>query len=462
MSKPAMYISVVVKVFVLQILLLFGGVFVAPAVATDATAYGWAKGNLDVPFNTFEISPHDSKVIFAGTEDLGVTSSHLDLDGSGLFKSNDGGVTWFHFWGDDRAVVRAIAISHQDSMKMFIGAPSGRDTFGFFTTSNGGETWQKIAVELGVEFVQTIAIHPQNDNVILAGTEQGIIKSADGGLSWNLASDGLQGESGDLPWVQKIVYAPSDPNVILALTDKQMQFQSLSGFPAKMSEFTRYSNQRQFALQNNDVEPGIFRSNDSGNSWHRIELLADQAPSQIFYDIAIHPTDVDLFYVGSRDGLYRTEDGGHSFAKLSDALDFIWTVTIDLEEPQILYVGRGILGGCLRSIDGGQSWNQIFNRFIASEQEAGVSAIRIDPNNRNLVYLSGRLVWNFYRKIFNMDLRRGDFNEDGKVDFDDFLLFANHFHTKPGRLDIEKRFDLNDDEKVNFLDFVMFAKEFLG
>lgn len=51
----------------------------------------------------------------------------------------------------------------------------------------------------------------------------------------------------------------------------------------------------------------------------------------------------------------------------------------------------------------------------------------------------------------------GDFNADGKVDFKDFLLFAQNFGKKGGD---SVRFDLNSDGVVGFTDFLLFAAEF--
>lgn len=48
----------------------------------------------------------------------------------------------------------------------------------------------------------------------------------------------------------------------------------------------------------------------------------------------------------------------------------------------------------------------------------------------------------------------GDFNGDGRVDFDDFFLFAAAFGSR------DSRFDLSRDGQVNFDDFFIFAAQF--
>jgi hypothetical protein len=53
-----------------------------------------------------------------------------------------------------------------------------------------------------------------------------------------------------------------------------------------------------------------------------------------------------------------------------------------------------------------------------------------------------------------------DFNGNGKVDFDDFFLFASAFGKKQGNRDFDARFDLNKDGSVDFDDFLAFAGDF--
>ena len=423
------------------------------ASAADATAYGWEKSNLDMTLNTFAISSHNPNVLFAGSE-----LAFQNYDGNtGLFRSDDGGKIWYHLWGDDVTRVRSIAISRQDSMKMFIGVVSGRTEYGLFATSDGGNSWHKVAVDLAT-LVQSVVVHPLNDQLVLAGTQWGVIQSEDGGITWRLSSEGLQAVSGDYPWVQKIAPSPSNPNIIFALTDRDMQFQSLLGHPAKTSVVDDVTNQTSFQFKSRDVVPGVFISANGGNSWQRIGLDLNQFTS--FYDVAIHPENPEIFYIGSRGGLYKTVDGGSTFERLADGLSSVWTVTIDPVDTRILYIGTGITGGCFRSLDGGQSWAQVFNRFDRSVYEAGVSEIRVHPNNHNQVYLGGRLVGNFYRKTFQDNLEKEDFNEDGVIDFDDFLLFAEHFQLSVVPIQIESRFDLNGNGKVDFDDFLRFVDVF--
>lgn len=54
----------------------------------------------------------------------------------------------------------------------------------------------------------------------------------------------------------------------------------------------------------------------------------------------------------------------------------------------------------------------------------------------------------------------GDFNDDGAVDFRDFLLFAGSFGRRQGEPTFESRFDLDADGAVAFGDFLLFVVAF--
>lgn len=54
----------------------------------------------------------------------------------------------------------------------------------------------------------------------------------------------------------------------------------------------------------------------------------------------------------------------------------------------------------------------------------------------------------------------GDFDGDGRVDFSDFLLFANHFGTSSADFGFDPRFDIDGSGQVGFEDFLVFASQF--
>jgi hypothetical protein len=61
---------------------------------------------------------------------------------------------------------------------------------------------------------------------------------------------------------------------------------------------------------------------------------------------------------------------------------------------------------------------------------------------------------------FLEDVRAADFNGNGAVGFDDFVLFAQAFGASSGVANWDAKFDLEADGVVDFKDFVTFARLF--
>ncbi|ANM31351.1 hypothetical protein ABI59_19885 [Acidobacteria bacterium Mor1] len=84
-------------------------------------------------------------------------------------------------------------------------------------------------------------------------------------------------------------------------------------------------------------------------------------------DIAFHPTDPDIFFVSApRGGVWKTVDGGASYAPISDSLPFVSVsnLAVDPSAPDTIYAVLGDhvwygpqSAGIYKTTDGGASWN---------------------------------------------------------------------------------------------------------
>ena len=114
-------------------------------------------------------------------------------------------------------------------------------------------------------------------------------------------------------------------------------------------------------------------------------------------DIAIHPTDKAIWYVGSAaGGVWKTTNAGTSFTPVFDneGSFSIGTVTIDGRNPNVVWVGSGENNaqrvvaygdGVYKSIDGGKSWT---NTGLKESEHIG--RIVIDPRNSDVVYAAAQ------------------------------------------------------------------------
>jgi len=146
------------------------------------------------------------------------------------------------------------------------------------------------------------------------------------------------------------------------------------------------------------VNGGVWKSDDYGRTWNPI---FDHESSQSVGSIAVAPSDPNIIYVGSGEGLHRPDlSVGNGIYKSTDA-GKTWThlglvdgqqipaVAIDPRDPNKVFAA--VLGhpygpnqerGIYRSTDGGQTWQ----RVIAKDENTGGSDVQIDPSNPDVVY----------------------------------------------------------------------------
>lgn len=108
---------------------------------------------------------------------------------------------------------------------------------------------------------------------------------------------------------------------------------------------------------------GLFTSPDRGYMW---EPVNHDLPAQELWSLACHPTEPDTLFVGGRPGLFRSRDAGVSFEELDTNLGpncpigipRVTNVVIDPADPQHMWMGVEV-DGVYRSTDGGDSWARL-------------------------------------------------------------------------------------------------------
>ncbi|MFI5181267.1 MAG: WD40/YVTN/BNR-like repeat-containing protein [Thermoanaerobaculia bacterium] len=143
---------------------------------------------------------------------------------------------------------------------------------------------------------------------------------------------------------------------------------------------------------------GVWRTTDFGVTWRP---LFDGQPTQSVGSVAVAPSDPDVLYVGSGeglqrpdlsvgDGLYRSTDGGKSWIHggLRDGQQ-IPAILVDPRKPETILVA--VLGhpfgpneerGVFRSTDGGAT----FAKVLYKDENTGAIALSRDPVNPEVVY----------------------------------------------------------------------------
>ncbi len=130
------------------------------------------------------------------------------------------------------------------------------------------------------------------------------------------------------------------------------------------------------------IDGGLFTSDDGGKTWtsnKQLEGHSVRALSQA-------PSDPKTLVAGAIDGVYRSNDGGATWDKISPKdKEFyeVESIAIDPRDPKVIYVGTWHLPW--KTKDGGEHWDSI-HKGVA--QDSDVFSIIIDPKTPETVYAS--------------------------------------------------------------------------
>ncbi len=226
--------------------------------------------------------------------------------GGGLWRSYTGGegaTAWHRIeTGFPVLAVAAVAIDPQDTSTIYIGTGEvynneltsgglinrttrGSYGIGILKSTDGGASWQPALdwTRESQRAVQAVRIDPQNSNTVLAGTTEGVLRSRDGGNSWSTVLDA--------PIITDLVIDPDDASLVFAA-----------------------------AGNFNEAGSGIYRSRDGGDNWTR---LANDLPQGYVGKamLAFRPGTPDEVWASIGSGfigpsnswILRSRDGGDSW-----------------------------------------------------------------------------------------------------------------------------------------------------
>jgi photosystem II stability/assembly factor-like uncharacterized protein len=107
---------------------------------------------------------------------------------------------------------------------------------------------------------------------------------------------------------------------------------------------------------------GLFRSEDGGRSWQKVSLRPRDEHLDLMA-IAQHPGDTQTLYVGTHEaGVLKSADGGRTWQAVNigfGGLD-VHGIAIDPVAPEKLHAAvRGTGEGLYRTVDGGGTWTRV-------------------------------------------------------------------------------------------------------
>lgn len=331
----------------------------------------WKNVFFDQPVSTFgdiAISRSNPNIVYAGTgEQQNRQSSSY---GNGVYRSDDAGDTWTHLGLDETRHTGRVVVHPTDPNTVWVGAVGNlwapSEDRGVFRSTNGGADWEKVLFVDRYTGVTDMAINPDDPDVLYAAAYQRQ-RTAWGFNGGGPGSGIYKSTDGGDSWTELTVGLPSGDKGRIGLAVAESNPQVV------------------MALVESDQPggSGVYRSEDAGLSW---EKVSDQNIRPMYYShIFIDPNDDEVVYTLATRS-YVSEDGGRTFSQIALAPTYdvgihadhhsLW---INPSDPNHLYmVGDA---GMHESYDRGINFRKI-NSFPISQ----FYAIGVDMRDPYWVY----------------------------------------------------------------------------
>ncbi len=267
--------------------------------------------------------------------------------------------------------VGSVGFHPTDSDIIYVGSAGG----GIWKTTDGGDSWTPISDYIGSIGVSAIIVDPSSPQTVYIGTGDGdasdnysigVLKSTDGGTTWN--TTGLNWATSSTNLIRAMVMHPNDVNTLI--------------------------------VASND---GIYRTTNGGTSWTKEQ-------SGNFYDVELKPQATsNTFYACTKTQIYRSTNSGDSWT-LEHTLtgtNRIALATSADEEDYVYALASNSSGsgfnGVFRSTDSGVTYTEQSNSpnllgWSSSGSDSNGQGwydlvIAVDPDDANSVHVAGVNHW---------------------------------------------------------------------
>ncbi|WP_075603650.1 T9SS type A sorting domain-containing protein [Saccharicrinis aurantiacus] len=233
-----------------------------------------------------------TRAIIIDPEDPSGSTWFAGAVAGGVWKTINKGETWDIISPNlPNLAISSMAMAKSNPSVIYAGTGEGYFNIdavrgdGIFKTTDKGETWQQLEYTANNEefnYINSIVVSNDDENLVICATNSGIYKSDDGGINWLKVSliDGRY---------QKLIQHPIDINVYWA------------------------------ACHNN----GVYKSDDGGDSWYQTETFGGGANR---IELAISNNNPDVLFALTEDSkVYFSEDGGLEWGEAidEDETDFL-------------------------------------------------------------------------------------------------------------------------------------------
>jgi photosystem II stability/assembly factor-like uncharacterized protein len=319
-----------------------------------------------------------------GPEGAGVLSLALaahgtiyaGTSGEGILLSDDGGVHW-----------RPANEATKGSFVPILQATSSGTVWALadglvYFSADAGQTWREEGPR-GFEARSLAVDRLAGETIYVAGRDQGIAISQDGGETWEIPET-------DLPRTDFICVGvdPADPRTAYLGTRGSGLFKTTDGGRIWVPSSEGVGKRVVTALLQDPHHPqtlyagtldGVYNSTDSGQSWTLISGCERELYVQA---LAVDSLDSEIIYAGTNSGVYVSRDRGESWSWASQALGniTIFCLTIDPKNQNMVYAGSWG-NNVLRSTDRGTTWAPVHHGL----ETLSVYSFAVSPKDHQML-----------------------------------------------------------------------------
>jgi photosystem II stability/assembly factor-like uncharacterized protein len=313
------------------------------------------------------VAPSDPSIVWVGTGESNNRQS--SSWGNGVYKSTDGGKTWTHVGLADSHHIGRIVVDPTNPNVVWVAAAGHlwgpNKERGVYKTTDGGKTWTNVLFINEDTGVNDIAIDPRSPGTAIAAAYQrrrtvfGFNGSGPGGGLYKTTDGGVT-------WKKLEKGLPWDPNA--RPTTPPTDAEAIKQIGRIGVSFYRRDPSVVYALIEH-VNGGIFRSDDGGETWTK---MSDTNPRGSYYSqVRIDPNnDQRIWVLGAQ--MFNSDDGGKTFRqnlvqRIHGDYHALW---IDPHDSNHLIAGSD--GGIHFSRDRGRTWDFDNNIPIGQFYEVGL------------------------------------------------------------------------------------------
>ena len=333
---------------------------------TDDAGGHWTNvtdGFLDVGnIGAIDVADSDPRIIYVGTGSASIRGN--SSVGRGVWKSVDGGKTWRHVGLPESGAIGKLVVhpTNPDIVHVAaLGHPFGRNPErGVYRTRDGGATWERVLFVNDGTGAVTLSMSPDNPDEMYAGLSRierkpwtmisggpdgGLFRTTDGGNTWQKLAGGLP--TGNVGKVG-VTVSPANPRRVWALVEAEpggglyrSDDRGATWALVNSDENVRgrpwyYGHVRADPVDPNRVyvmNVPLLRSTDGGATFKAIPV-----PHGDTHDIWINPRDPGILGMANDGGTVVTLNNGRTFSSVyNQPTAELYDVAVDNQTPYRLY-----------------------------------------------------------------------------------------------------------------------------